>query len=162
MDKINYRRADVANKNEIEFVARVDVEIPVLFDSDFSTNEKAFQAALKRIEKLSNEDFFDIAVNSIGEVVGVHIIKKSAYFDRFAGSIYMLWVSPKFRNQGIATELKRRGEIWAKELKLDHLYTWVHVDNSKMLKLNNKLEYKTTHHKMIKKCNFEASRCLLQ
>ncbi len=151
MSKITYRRADITNKEEIQFIARTDIEIPALFDADFSTDEKAFQDELKRMEKLTTDDFFDVAVSDAGEVVGFHIIKKSAYFDRFAGCIYTLWVSPKFRKQGIATELKSRGEVWAKELKLDHIYTWVHVDNNKMLKLNNDLGYKSTHHKMIKK-----------
>lgn len=151
MDKITYRRADIANKSEIEFIARTDIEIPALFDADFSTDEKAFQDELKRFEKLTNEDFFDVAISGSGKVIGFHIIKKSPYFDRFAGCIYTLWVSPGFRNKGIATELKRRGEVWARELKLDHIYTWVHVDNNKMLNLNRELGYKATHHKMTKK-----------
>lgn len=151
MGNFVYRRADIANRQEMEFIARVDIEIPALFDADFSTNENAFQDELKRMDKLTNEDFFDVAVSDDGDVVAFHIIKKIAYFDRFAGSIYTLWVSPNFRKQGIATELKRRGEAWAKNLNLDHIHTWVHVANHQMLKLNTDLGYKSTHHKMIKK-----------
>lgn len=151
MNKVFYRRADLANKIEIEFIARADIEIPALFDADFSTDEKAFQDELKRFEKLMDEDFFDVAVAENNKIVGFHIIKKSPYFDRFAGCIYTLWVSPDYRRKGIATELKRRGEAWAKTSNLDHIYTWVHVDNIKMLNLNGELGYKKTHHKMIKK-----------
>lgn len=151
MNKIAYRRVDLKNEKEINFIARADLQIPALFDKDFSTDDEAFQQELKRMEKLTDEDFFDVATNTNNEVIGFHIIKKTPYFDRFAGCIYTLWVSPDCRKKGIATELKKRGEVWAKKSTLDHIYTWVHVNNEKMLTLNNQLGYKTTHHKMIKK-----------
>ncbi|MGZ3809045.1 MAG: GNAT family N-acetyltransferase, partial [Bacteriovorax sp.] len=96
-----YRRVDFTNKREIECIARADIEIPALFDTDFSTDEEAFQQELKRFEKFTDDDFFDVAFNNENQVVGFHIIKKTPYFDRFAGSIYTLWVTPEFRNKGI-------------------------------------------------------------
>lgn len=154
MNPIFYRKADLQNKKEIELIALEDIEIPALFDADFSTDEKALQEELKRLEKITDEDFFDVAVSESNEIIGFHIIKKNAYFDRFAGCIYTLWVSPSYRKMGIATELKKRGEAWARELKLDHIYTWVHVDNHKMLSLNEERGYNITHHKMIKKFHY--------
>lgn len=62
-----------------------------------------------------------------------------------------MWVDSEFRRSGVGKELKRRGEDWAKKSKLDHLYTWVHVDNKKMIAMNEKLGYQTQNIKMVKK-----------
>lgn len=149
--KVIYRRINFHDGEELKFLASTDVEIPALFDADFSTDDESVQKMLKALEKFTDEDFCQIAVNERGQIVGYHIIKKVPYFNRFAGSIYTLWVSPDWRNKGYATELKRQGEAWAKDCGLDHIYTWVHADNSKMVKLNKAMGYQTVNYKMKKK-----------
>ena len=152
MIKITYRSVDFNNENELLFTAKMDVQIPAKFDVEFPTDEKMLHDRLKHFkEKFNQEDYFELALVDY-KIVGFHIIKKQPYFDnKNVGNIYTLWVSPEFRRSGIAKELKKRGEDWAKKFNLDHLYTFVHVDNSKMLSLNKKLGYKPTNIKMVKK-----------
>jgi ribosomal-protein-alanine N-acetyltransferase len=54
------------------------------------------------------------------------------------------------RRSGIAKALKIRSEQWAKNSGLDHIHTWVHVDNAKMISMNKIMGYKTTILKMRK------------
>lgn len=96
--------------------------------------------------------FFEVAINTAQQtILGFHLIKKVPHFDRFAGRIDTLWVSPEYRKSGLASTLKNRGENWAKEQKLDHLLTWVHAKNSQMISLNKKLGFEIVNYKMIKK-----------
>ncbi|MGZ3772698.1 MAG: GNAT family N-acetyltransferase [Bdellovibrio sp.] len=151
--EIEFRRIDFNNKDELLFIAKTDVTIPALFDSDFLTDELAIDKMLQALEKFTPQDFCEVGVNSKCKIVAYHIIKKMPYLSHFAGSIYTLWVDPEYRKQGIATEIKKRGEAWAKQSGLDHLYTWVHVDNSKMKKLNQDMGYEIVNYKMKKKLN---------
>jgi RimJ/RimL family protein N-acetyltransferase len=153
MNKWICRRVDFNNDKEMMFIAETDILIPAKFDSEFPTDEKMIADRLKHFrEKFNEADFFDVAVSESNEIVGFHVIKKHSHFNnKDVGNIYTLWVSKDFRKQGVAKELKRRGEDWAKKSNLDHLYTWVHSDNSKMLSLNKKMGFEIVNHKMIKK-----------
>ncbi|MGZ3770252.1 MAG: GNAT family N-acetyltransferase [Bdellovibrio sp.] len=149
--KIKFRRIDFNSRDELYFIAKIDVGIPALFDNDFSTDDEAVEKMFKAMEKFTPEDFCEVGVNSKNEIVAYHIIKKTPYFNRFAGSIYTLWVSPEYRKQGIGTEIKKRGEAWAKDNGLDHIYTWVHADNLKIQNLNKELGFQIVNYKMKKK-----------
>lgn len=152
MNKIIYRSVDYNNEKELLFIADTDIQIPAKFDREFPTDEKMILDRLKHFkEKFNQEDFFQVAVDG-QKIVGFHLIKKHPHFNnKNVGNVYTLWVSNEYRQTGIAKELKKQGEDWAKKSNLDHLYTWVHVDNSKMLNLNKKLGYEPTNIKMVKK-----------
>ncbi len=149
--EIKYRRINFENLDELNLIARIDVGIPAKFDSDFSTDKEAVEKMYQSLCKLTTNDFCEVAVNPKSEIVAYHIIKKIPYRDRFAGGINTLWVAPEYRSQGIAIQIKKRGELWAKDNQLDHLYTWVHVDNLKMQNLNKDLGYEIVNYKMKKK-----------
>lgn len=153
MKSWSYRRVEFNNDKEMIFIAETDILIPAKFDSDFPTDDKMVADRLKHFkEKFNEEDFFDVAVTTSNEIIGFHIIKKHPHFNnKNVGNIYTLWVSKDFRKQGVAKELKKRGEVWAKKSNLDHLYTWVHSDNSKMLSLNKQMGFEIVNYKMIKK-----------
>ena len=152
MNKVLYRRVDFSSEAEMIFIADTDTQIPAKFDDEFPTDEKMILERLKHFkEKFNQEDFFQVALDG-QKIVGFHLIKKHSHFNnKNVGNVYTLWVSSEYRRSGIAKELKRQGEAWAKNSNLDHLYTWVHVDNSKMLNLNKKLGYEPTNIKMVKK-----------
>lgn len=103
--KVKYRRIDFNNPDELNFIAKVDVGIPALFDNDFSTDDEAIEKMRKALGKFTPEDFCEVGINYKNEIVAYHIIKKTPYFNRFAGSIYTLWVSPEYRKRGVATEM---------------------------------------------------------
>jgi GNAT superfamily N-acetyltransferase len=86
------------------------------------------------------------------KLVGYHLVRKVPYQrDLFAGCVYTLWVSPDFRRKGIGSALKERGESWARGLKLDHIFTWIHTKNVESLSLNKEMGYEVTHSKLRKK-----------
>lgn len=157
-NKISYRRINLKDDHDLSFIAKIDVTIPAKYDSDFLVNDETIQKQFQNLkDKFSEGDFFDVAEDNNNNIVGYHLVKKVAYFEKFAGSIYTLWVSADYRNQGIATELKKRAEVWAQENNLDHILTWVHSDNSKMISLNKSLGYNIVNFKMKK--NISTTSC---
>lgn len=145
-----FRRANLQNENEVKFLAEIDMTIPAKFDSDFPVNEKMIQDRIKFLQSASDSDFFDLAVDQDQKIIGFHLVKKVAYFDRFAGRVDTLWVSPSHRKSGLASALKCRAEEWALIQKLDHLHTWVHSDNTQMISINNRMGYEIVNYKMKK------------
>jgi GNAT superfamily N-acetyltransferase len=60
-------------------------------------------------------------------------------------------VAEKYRGKGIAKELKRRGEVWARSIGASFMNTHVLVDNERMLAINASLGYQPYKVKMRKK-----------
>lgn len=150
--EISYRRVNLADIKEIRTIAEIDVSIPPRHDPDFIFDEKAIQDQVDFYQKkVTTDDFFEVAlVNDV--LVGYHLVRKVPYQrDLFAGCVYTLWVSAEFRRKGIGSALKARGESWARGLKLDHIFTWVHSQNMESIALNKDLGYEVTHYKLRKK-----------
>lgn len=147
------RRANLKDDSELRAIAEVDVTIPAIYDADFVVNEEAVSKQAARLKEMfKEEDFFNIAINGEGKIIGYHAVKKQPYMnDLFAGNIYTLWVHPDFRNRGLAWSFKKSAEAWAKEQKLDHIFTWVHANNKGMIELNKNLGYEVVNYKMKKK-----------
>ncbi len=150
MAEYTFRRASIENDLEIKFIAEIDNTIPALFDSDFVVNEQMNQDRMKFLKACKEEDFFDVVLADNKNIVAFHVVKKVPHFDRFAGRIDTLWIAPDHRKKGLAAALKLRAEKWAQEQGLDHLHTWVHADNRKMISLNEKMGYRTVNYKMRK------------
>ena len=150
---ISYRPANLSDLNELRFIAEIDAAIPPRHDADFIFDEEAIQKQMDfLLKKVSVEDFFEIAVDDKNTVIGYHLVKKTPYIrNLFAGAVYTLWVSPDYRKKGIGSTLKRRGENWARESALDHIYTWINSKNLESISLNEKLGYEITNYKLRKK-----------
>ena len=150
---ITFRKANLANADEIRFIAEIDARIPQAHDPEFLCNENTINDRYEFLKnKTTHEDFFEVAINKEQKIVGFHLIKKKSYQENlFAGSVDTTWVDPTFRGQGIALSLKQRGETWAKEQELDHIYTWVQTTNESSLSLNKKMGYEVVNIKLKKK-----------
>ena len=138
-----YRAAERENTDELRFVAEEDSKIPLLYDPEYIFNEKSTDARMIFYkQQISNEDFFEVAVEN-EKIVGFHIVKKVPYPpDLQAGAIITLWSHPDYRGRGIAFKLKQRAEEWAIKSKLAHLQTNVHSNNLRMLSMNEKAGFK--------------------
>ena len=148
--RYNFRRINLSNDAEIRNIAEIDSAIPSKFDSDFPNDEKII---LEKIHYFKNailaDDFFELAVDPDENLLGFHIIKKVDQHNGITvGSIYSLWVDPKVRKRGIGTALKNAGVNWAKEMNLDHLFTWINPVNAASVTLNKKLGYEVVSYKM--------------
>lgn len=75
------------------------------------------------------------------EIVGLHILRRFEEGTLVGAHVAGLWVTERFRRQGVATELKRMGESWARSIGASFLNSNVLVGNTRMLELNHKLGY---------------------
>lgn len=147
-----YRKVSLDNRDEMHIIAAIDMTIPALFDSLFQVNEKTIAERLEQLMKCKPDDFFEVAVDDAGIIVGYHFMNKyKSPHGIWAADVQTLWVDPAFRKLGIATALKQHGEAWAREQGLDHISTFVHGKNSSMLKLNESLDYEVVGFKLRKK-----------
>lgn len=138
---ITYRRVHLNDAIEMQEIAAIDATVPALFDNKFKVNEESISRSLQQLMKCTSDDFFDVAVIS-EKIIAFHFMNQfKSTHGMMAANIQTIWVHPDFRKQGIAKELKDRGEKWAKEHKLDHISTFVHGKNSAMLALNEDLGY---------------------
>ncbi|WP_414043812.1 GNAT family N-acetyltransferase [Macrococcus sp. EM39E] len=120
-------------------IARIHELMPKAYDKKYSATELDIKLRYESMSLLMmhrNDQILLIEDDNtlcaflwyhIGDVV--HI--KSTYVD------------PKFRNLGLATQLKRQIEIIAKENHINTIYSDVHPSNIAMIRLNGKLGYTT-------------------
>jgi ribosomal protein S18 acetylase RimI-like enzyme len=148
---ISYRKADFNNSDEMKSIAAIDMTIPALFDPLFEVNEKTISKRLEQLMKCKPDDFFEVAVNQDGKIIGYHFMNQfiSSHGVQ-AADVQTLWVDPEFRKQGIARTMKQHGEAWAKSRNLDHISTFVHGKNSSMQNLNKNLGYELIGYKLRK------------
>lgn len=150
--EIQFRPVQIDNESEMRKIAEIDMTIPALFDSAFQVNEKTILERLEQLKKCKDDDFFLLAIDPNEEIVGYHFLNKTQHPNGLAiAFVQTLWVKPEFRKKGIATELKKRAEEWAREMKLDHISTFVSNKNTSMLALNESLGYEIFGFKMRKK-----------
>ncbi len=149
---ITYRRVNLEDTAEMRTIAEIDMTIPALFDPVFEVNEKTISDRLVQLMKCKPDDFFDVALNADGKIIGFHFMNqfKSPPVGALAADIQTLWVDPECRKQKIATQLKERGEAWARANNLSHISTFVHGKNSSMLSLNQNLGYELVGYKLKK------------
>lgn len=150
--EITFRKVNLQDPDEMQLIAGIDMTIPALFDSVFEVNEETISDRLKQLMKCKPDDFFDVAIDADGKIIGYHFMNQFKFppTGLMAADVQTLWVDPAFRKQGIAKTLKERGEKWAKEHKLSHIWTFVHCKNTSMLPLNQKLGYELVGYRMRK------------
>ncbi len=152
MSEITFRKVNITDPEQMQSIAALDMTIPALFDPLFQVNEKTIGERLEKLMKAKPDDFFQVAINGNGKIVGYHFMNKfKAPHGLMAADIQTLWVDPSYRKQGIAKSVKMQGEQWAKAEKLDHISTFVHGKNAPMLALNENLEFELVGYKLRKK-----------
>lgn len=148
---LEYRKVDPSDLSEMKFIAEQDSKIPLQYDPDCTWNKKSIDARLEYYGRVKKEDFFEVTVYD-HKIVGFHLILKIPYPpDLWIGSIATLWVDPVLRGMGIGSELKLRGEQWARSQGLSFLQTGVHPSNSIMMELNKKNGYNIIQYNLRKK-----------
>lgn len=149
--ELSYRNVDLNDPVEMGFIAATDMTIPALYDSLFKVNEKTISERLSQLLKCKADDFFEVAVDGSGKIVGYHALTQfKTPHGLMAADIQTLWVDPEFRQRGIAKTLKTRGEAWAKAKGLHHIATFVNAKNERMVSLNNENGFELIGHKMRK------------
>lgn len=151
MDTYTYRKPRTENLTEMRLIGQVDSRIPLEFDPHYEWAEASIEARLEYYKQMTDQDFFEIVTDG-EKMIGFHIVRKTAYPPHhFIGNIVSLWVHSDYRHQGIASELKKRAEAWAKKLKLIFMQTSVHKNNKRMIEINEENGYATTYINMRKR-----------
>lgn len=148
---ITFRKADQNNKEEIVSIASTDAKIPLDFDKDYFYEPAFLESRINFFKELKKEDFFEVAIHE-NKIVAFHVVQKTPFFGNLEiASVITLWVDPDYRRQGIATELKKRGENWARNAGLEYIQTSVHESNMAMFELNQAQGYEVVQIKLRKK-----------
>lgn len=137
---INYRALNVSDDAEIATVAGLHEQAPRYWIPGHSPTPEQIQ---RRIEQLTTMDgcldrFFQLAEADHHAIVGFHWIDLEKENGETVGHIKSLWVHDGFHHQGIAAQLKRNGEVWAKSKGANFLRTTVHTNNPRMIDFNRR------------------------
>ncbi len=136
---IEFRQLNYSDYNEVYEFYKIFWSIPVEIGDEYIV-EKTSNFIKESVEKaIATENkgntFSGIALSQ-GKIVGIHVLRKFIEFDSIGVHIANLWVEKKYRGNGIAKELKKRGEIWAKSINATFINTNVLPDNKTMLEMN--------------------------
>ena len=150
---IKYRMLDVSNGEEVAKVAEIHENAPKYWMPEHITEP---EQVIKRIEQLNKlegciERFFQIAETQEGRIVGFHWIDIEKVSGDNIGHIKSLLVHEEYQHKGIATELKKNGESWARSKGASHIKTTVHANNLKMIEFNHYFGYEKGFLEMVKK-----------
>ena len=85
---------------------------------------------------LENKAWIMVAKNKKSEVVGLHWLRLEEKYKILRANIDSLWVHDDYRKNGIGSELKKRGEEWAKSQGAKMVCTQVFYSNQKMINFN--------------------------
>lgn len=142
--QIIYEELDYNNPDEIHLAAKIHENSPLNWDADWKVTAEGIDQWVKKINefKETNNVFLLFAKISGGEVVGFHWLRLYEKNNEKLAHIDSLWVSNEFRKHGIGSELKKRGEEWAKGKGVNTITTNVFYENKKMLEFNFKLGFK--------------------
>ena len=142
---ILFRQLNYADRDEVSHFQHLFWHVPVALGDEFlSERTPEFMAAyIDRAIATENETntFSGLALNK-GEIVGIHVLRKMELLDSVGAHVANLWVDEKYRGKGIAKELKRRGELWAKSIGAEFLNTNVLPGNKIMLEMNKSQGFK--------------------
>lgn len=135
---VKYRDLNILNDSEVAQIAEIHENAPIHWTPDYCPEPEQIR---QRIEQLKSLDgclyrFTQLAETSDGKIVGFHWLDLEKANGETFGHIKSLWVRDDFQHKGIATELKKNGEIWAKNNGATYIKTTVHANNTKMLDFN--------------------------
>jgi GNAT superfamily N-acetyltransferase len=150
---IIYQELNYNNEDEVYKAAKIHESAPLNWDSTWKVTEVGITQWVKRIHEFKNTNkmYLLFAKMPDGEIVGFHWLRLYEMHNSELVNIDSLWVSDKYRNNGIGRGLKERGEDWAKSKGAIKITTNVFYDNKKMIDFNLKLGFKAEAVNMSKK-----------
>lgn len=136
---IEIRQLNYSDRNEVSEFYNIFWNIPAEIGDDY-LNEQSSEFIEKCIDHaIASENetntFSGIALFQ-GKIVGLHVLRKFIECGKIGVHSANLWVEKKFRNMGIATKLKFKGEAWADSLGATFINANVLPDNKVMLEMN--------------------------
>lgn len=146
--KMNYKKIEISGNNDdykldllLTKIARWHNLTPKLWRADYKVSEKDVEETVNRIKNSQKKDLFlAIAEDEQDNVQGfIWACRKEEAQDSVL--ILSLYTAEEYRDQGIATNLKKMLEEWSRLEGIKVIETTVHYTNKRMIDINQKLGY---------------------
>lgn len=148
---IIYTPLNINDETELRSAAYIHESTPQNWDPSYKVTEDRVLFWVDYLKNLlTKEKSFAIVAKNGNSVVGLHWLKMTEKFGKPCAYIESLWVQEDCRKSGVGSELKRRGEEWAKAQGAKIITTSVHYTNKKMIEYNLKKGFETLQVEMIK------------
>ena len=118
------------------------------------SEEERIKKTNRIIEQLNNKDeekYLCLAAFEEDKMIGGIYQNKFTIDNQLACHVHGLWIHSDYRKRGIAKELKRLGEEWAKHQACKFMDSNVRVTNKSMIALNESLGYEVARFNFRKK-----------
>jgi GNAT superfamily N-acetyltransferase len=152
LKEVTYSLLDIHNEAELRSAAYIHESAPQNWDPHYKVTEERVLFWIDFLKNLSleNKAWIMVAKNKKSEVVGLHWLRLEEKYKTLRANIDSLWVHDDYRKNGIGSELKKRGEEWAKAQGAKMVCTQVFYSNQKMINFNVKLGFISQQVEMIK------------
>lgn len=114
---------------------------PMLWNPNYKVNDAILKETIERIAKTNQDDLFITLARTYQNAICGFVWAYKQDKPENSAMIKSLYVDERYRNLGIATQLKVLLEKWCVEKGLNIIQTTVHFKNKKMINLNEKLGY---------------------
>ncbi len=143
MSKPIFGPLNFTDPNEIYEAAKIHEKAPLNWDPDYPVKEEEIQKWVRFLNKAATDPsvFVVCAKNEHGALIGLHWLQLTEKYGVPCGHIQSLWVDEDYRREGIARELKQRGEDWARSHGAKFVTTSVFYSNKRMIDYNLKLGF---------------------
>jgi len=145
---IVFKTSNGLTADQLYEIAVIDNSIPPLYQDDFAVTDELNQKRTEYYKDIILKGFFNAAFHD-GMLVGFHAIKLMEQ-DVIFVHIATFWVHSDFQRTGIGRQLKIQGEEWARSMNCRYIQTSVHMNNPRMLEINEKAGYKVISQNMQK------------
>lgn len=152
MQPIKYSLLNINDEAELRSVAYIHESAPQNWDPHHKVTEARVIFWVEELKKMAfgTTAWLMVAKNPKHQVIGMHWLVLEEKHSQLRGHIYSLWVHDDYRKNGIGSELKKRGEDWAKSQGAKLISTQVYYSNQKMIAFNQKLGFIPQQLEMIK------------
>jgi 2,3-bisphosphoglycerate-dependent phosphoglycerate mutase len=137
-ESLHFRQLNLNDEKEVYEIARIHEDAPKNWIANYIINSKNIEQRIEQIRthNVDVDHFYLVAKTTDATIVGFHWIDLEEVKNEKCGHIKSLWVHDDWQRQGIASELKRRGEEWARSKGANYIKTSVHYQNKRMLDFN--------------------------
>lgn len=152
MKEIKYSLLNIHDEAELRSAAYIHESAPLNWDPQYKVTDERVLFWIDYLKNLSvgNKAWIMVAKNQKHEVIGLHWLKLEEKYNQLRANIDSLWVHDDYRKNGVGSELKKRGEEWAKNQGAKLISTQVYYSNQKMINFNVKLGFIPQQVEMIK------------
>jgi GNAT superfamily N-acetyltransferase len=145
MKDILIKTAQDLSEIDLRLVARIDSDIPALYDKTHPpVTPEIIEDRYRYLKDNLHQGLFQVAFHQ-EKLIGFHILQPRGFKTLI---VTTLWVDPNYRKRGLGKKMKEDGVEWAKKQGMIYISTTVSKYNSRMLEINQKNGFEVTSYQM--------------